>query len=132
MLDYETAVTYDGVVVSLSIFELSRQETEKMSHKWFKWLKPGGLLLINTVAADSIPRLKAENLDSDGQCVGKMEWRFLGNFIYSTLFTKVGWKALLDKAGFDIVHTEEDLFTPAADCDPELHYYIIAQKVLKT
>ena len=129
MLDYETAVTYDGVVVSLSIFQLSRQETEAMSHKWFQWLKPGGLLLINTVAADDIP-VNAQNYDPDGECAQNVEWTFMGKIILNTLFTKGGWKALLDRAGFEIVHTEEDLFEPRAPGVPEPRYYIFAERLL--
>lgn len=130
MLEYVPTVDYDGAVASLSIFELSRPELTTMSHKWFQWLKPGGLLLINTFNSEKCPQVKAENYDADGECASKVEWRFMGNKVLITLLTKVGWKMLLEKAGFEMVQTEEDVFTPpaAADCDPEPRYYIIAQK----
>lgn len=134
MLEYAPTVSYEGAVASLSIFELSRQELTTMSHKWFQWLKPGGLLLINTFAAEDCVQVKAENYDADGECAGKVEWGFFGQKVLVTLFTRKGWKMLLEKAGFEIVHTEEDLFTPAADteCEPEPRYYIIAKKVSST
>ena len=134
MLDYTPSVSYDGVVASLSIFELSRQETIMMSQKWFQWLKPGGLLLISTFDTDDCPQVKSRNYDADGQCATKVEWGFMGNNVVITLFTKTGWKGLLEQAGFRIVHTEKDLFTPpaAADCEPEPRYYIIAKKELST
>lgn len=130
MLDYAPTVSYDGVVASLSIFQLSRHEFTKMSHKWSQWLKPGGLLLINTFAADDCTQVKPENYDADGECANKVAWTFMGHIELITLFTKAGWKALLEKAGLKIIHTENDLFTPpaAAECDPEPRYYIYAQK----
>lgn len=130
MLDYVPKVRYNGIVASLSIFELSRQEIDTMSQKWFQWLEPGGLLLINTFDTEDSPQVKAENYDEDGQCATKVGWTFMGNIVLITLFTKAGWKAVLEKAGFEIVHTEKDLFIlPAeAKCDPEPRYYIIARK----
>ncbi|CAD6588556.1 MAG: hypothetical protein ASARMPREDX12_003370 [Alectoria sarmentosa] len=130
MLDHAPTIRYDGVVASLSIFELSRQEITMMAHKWFQWLKPGGLLLINTFGAEDCPQAKRENYDADGECASKIEWKFMSKTVLITLFTKMGWKVLLEKAGFEIVYTEEDLFIPpaAADCDPEPRYYIIAKK----
>ena len=121
---------YDGVVASLSIFELSRSEVGTMSRKWFEWLRAGGLLLINTFAAEACEQVKDGNWDADRQCATKVEWMFMGNNVLITLFTKAGWKALLEEAGFEIVHTEEDLFQPRAEarCDLEPHYYIIAKK----
>lgn len=134
MLDYTPSVSYDGVIASLSIFELSRQEIITMSSKWFQWLKPGGLLLISTFDTDDCPQVKPKNYDADGQCATKVEWGFMGNTVAITLLTKAGWKELLETAGFEIIHTEKDLFTPpaAADCDPEPRYYIIAKKQLST
>ena len=131
MLKYTPTVSYDGAVASLSIFELSRQEVTTMCHKWSQWLKPGGLLLISTFAAEDCEQVKAPNYDTDGECASKIQWGFFGQKVLITLFTRKGWKALFDKAGFEIVHTEEDLFTPAADteCEPEPRYYIIAKKV---
>lgn len=133
MLEYAPTISYDGVVASLSIFELSRQEVTSMAHKWSQWLKPGGLLLINTFPAEVCSQVKAGNYDADGQCANKVEWRFMGNTVLITLLTREGWKLLLEKAGFEIVCTEEDLFTPAArDCDQEPRYYITAKKLSST
>ena len=132
MLEYAPTTRYEGVVASLSIFELDRQEVEMMAQRWFQWLKPGGLLLINTFAAEDCTQVKARNWDADGECARRVEWMFMGNNVLITLFTRAGWKVLLEKAGFEIVHTEEDLFHPQAGadahCDPEPHYYIFAGK----
>ena len=78
--------------------------------------------------------MKRENYDADGKCATKVEWGFMGKNVAITLFTKAGWKELLEKAGFEIVHTENDLFIPpaAANCEPEPHYFIIAKKQMST
>ena len=134
MFDYEPTMKFDGVVASLSIFEISRKEITTMSHKWFQWLKPGGLLLINTFPAEDCVQVKAANYDADGECANEVDWKFMGENHPITLFTRAGWKVLLEKAGFEIVHTKEDQFTPpeAANCDFEPRYYIIAKKVSST
>lgn len=134
MLDYVPTVKFDGVVVSLSIFEISRKEITTMSHKWSQWLKPGGLLLINTFPAEDCVQVKAANYDADGACANEVEWKFMGKTLPITLFTRAGWKVLLEKAGFEIVHTKEDQCTPpeAANCDFEPRYYIIAKKASST
>jgi hypothetical protein len=48
-----------------------------------------------------------------------------------TLFTRKGWKALLEENGFDIMDTKTELFVPPeeAKSDEEQHYYIIAKKM---
>ena len=133
MLEYAPTVSYNGVVASFSIFEISRQELTSMVHKWSQWLKPGGLLLINTFPAEACSQVKAGNYDADGEWANEVEWRFMGHTVLITLLTRAGWKVLLEKAGFEIVHTEEDLFTPAAaDCDQEPRYYITAKKSSST
>ena len=131
MLDYAAADgSYEGAVASLSTFELSRAEMTTMAGHWFRWLRPGGRLLINTFAAEACSQATAANYDADGECATRVEWIFMGNLVPITLFTKAGWKVLLETAGFEIVYTEDDLFHPRADarCDPEPHYYIIAEK----
>ena len=131
MLEYAPTDRYSGIVVSLSIFELSRSEITRMCHKWSQWLHPGGLLLINTFAAEDCAQVKDANYDADGECASKIEWGFFGQTVLITLFTRKGWKVVLEGAGFEIVHTEEDLFTPAKEmeCEPEPRYYIVARKV---
>lgn len=74
--------------------------------------------------------MKAEHWNVDGLCAENVVGEFMGRKVPCTLFIKAGWKVVLEEAGFEFVHTEEDLFTPgAADWGPELRYYIIARKV---
>ena len=47
-----------------------------------------------------------------------------------TLFTKMGWNNLLERAGFEVVYTETDVFSPppVAVSDDEPHYFVIGRK----
>ncbi|PQE29034.1 methyltransferase type 11 protein [Rutstroemia sp. NJR-2017a BBW] len=107
---------FDGVFNILSLFVLNREEIEGMAAKWATWLKPGGILCICTMAAEDVrPKHSPE---------------FLGNNVTITLFTKEGWRLLLEKNGFEVIVEKEDLFKlpPETDSDDELHYFLIARK----
>lgn len=128
MLSYAPYDKYDGVVASLSLFELTREELTAMAYKWFEWLRPDGLLLILVIGADDV-KTSPEMWDADGQCARKIGWTFMNRTVYITLFTKAGWNSLLKEAGFNITHTETDRFVPAAEgCDVEPHYFVVARK----
>ena len=122
--------TFHGVIAMLSLFELSRQEITIMAHKWFHWLCPGGYLLIGVFGAEDCGRTIPDMYDADGQCAAGIPFTFMNAQVSMTLFTKAGWRALLENAGFKVVHTVTDVFTPpaAAVCDPEPHYFITSQK----
>ncbi|MCJ1460685.1 hypothetical protein MMC28_011067 [Mycoblastus sanguinarius] len=128
MLDYDPTLEFDGVVANLSLFQLRREEFTWMAQNLFRWLKPGGFLLIGTVAADDVEHITPEMIDSDGKCASGIEWKFMGSVVLVQLLTKFGWKAVLEEAGFALVRTETDVFYPGGDCDREPRYYIIAKK----
>ena len=131
MLEYIPLSTYKfhGVVAMLSLFVLTRDELVHMSHSWFRWLEPGGYLLLGVIGADDV-NTSPGKFDPDGQCASGLPHTFMNHVVYVTLFTKEGWTNLLKNAGFEIVHTETDLFRPPADAvsDDEPHYFVVAQK----
>ncbi|KAL6719772.1 hypothetical protein ACLMJK_001693 [Lecanora helva] len=131
MLKFDPKIKYDGIIASLSIFELSRDEVSEMVGKWFQWLKPDGLLLIVTFAAeDCSKQVKSDTYDADGHCAQNVKWTFMGTIKLITLFTRLGWERLLKDAGLQIIHASNDLFIPAAEgCDPEPRHYIQAKKL---
>ena len=129
MLDYEPKEQMDVVLNSLSLFSLSKQQLEAMSRKWATWLVADGLLGIGTIAADS--RAPAQELYSeDGLSAEGLKVLFMGNIVELTLMTKEGWKVILERVGFDIIHTEEHLFVPSAETksEKEEQYFILARK----
>ena len=130
MVDYAPAsADFGGIVAMLSLFELSRDEITAMARKWFTWLRPGGYLLIGVFGAEDCAT-SAAMYDADGQCASGIDFVFMNHRVKMTLFTKAGWKHLLECSGFEIVHEETDVFSPppAAVCDDEPHYFVIARK----
>ncbi|KAL8690893.1 MAG: hypothetical protein Q9218_003764 [Villophora microphyllina] len=127
MLEYNPKDLYDGIVASLSHFELTPKEHVELARKCFQWTKPGGYLLISTIVFGGVQEL--ESYDPEMECADGVRNPFMGHEIVVTLFTKVGWRKLLEGAGFEIVHTEDDLFVPKAkDTPDEPRYYITAKK----
>lgn len=131
MVDYVPNRTYDGVVASLSHFELTPEQHIDMAHKWFQWIRPEGFLLVSTITGGVGGQAfgKAGSWDPEAECHSGVEQTFMGNRIIITVYTQEGWKKLLQDAGFEIVHIETDRFIPRAEDSPEEpRYYIIAKK----
>ena len=118
--------TYDGIVASLSIFELSKVQIEGMIGKWSRWLKPSGYLFIATCDPEEWG-VEAEMYDEDG-CVEGARAMFLDHVVANTLFTGDGWRRVLKgKGGFEVVKTVGEEFKPGAN-EVEPRFYIIARK----
>ena len=130
MLDFSPAVgSYDGVTATLSMFELSRGEIEGLVRKWWRWMKPGGCVMICTFGAGDCEGAEDNMYDVDGECASGVPWRFMGRKVFLTVFTKGGWTRMMQAAGFEIVYTETNEFkVPAEDCDDEMHYFVIARR----
>ncbi|KAG7004277.1 hypothetical protein G7Y79_00026g058610 [Physcia stellaris] len=107
MLSFSPDRQYDGIVASLSHFELSLEEHRTMyGHK-------------------------ARNFDPESGCAEGVNSILLGNKMVVTVFTQGGWKKMLEGVGFEIVNTEEDLFVPKAKAEDKMdepRYYVIARK----
>ena len=85
--------------------------------------------MIGVIGAEDVEKIKPEMYDDDRECASGIDFLFMGHQVYLTLFTKVGWNRVLESAGFEVVHTETDLFKPpSAGCDDEMHYFVIARK----
>ncbi|KAG8531937.1 uncharacterized protein KY384_003573 [Bacidia gigantensis] len=122
--------SFGGATASLSLFELTRAQLTTMVANWARWLRPGGYLLIATMGAEDVEGTREEMYDEDGECASGIPFTFMGSRVYLTLFTKKGWERLLEGAGFEIVETQRDLFSPPkeAKCDEEKHLFLIARK----
>ncbi|KAL9584625.1 MAG: hypothetical protein Q9212_002001 [Teloschistes hypoglaucus] len=121
--------SFGGIVANLSLFGLSRVELTSMAQKFFQWIQPGGFLLIGVFGAEDCDT-KPEQYDADQECASGVSNIFMGHMVFMTLFTKPGWNKLLENAGFAIVHTESDVFSPppAAVSDDDPHYFVIGKK----
>jgi len=128
--DYRPMQRLDAVFNILSLFLLNRQEIEDMAGRWATWLETGGILSICTFGAEDVAKDKAA-YDADGLCVRDHKVRFMGEMVPVTLFTKQGWKELLEAKGFEIVDQRTEVFVPPKEAltDDEPHYFVIAKKV---
>lgn len=125
-------VRFDAVFNILSLFVLTREEIEGLMEKWSAWLKPGGILGICTIAAEDLdPESKGGKYDEDGLCARGIRENFMSRVSEYTLFTREGWSKMLTDKGFVIKETRmaRHVPPPEADCGPEDHYFIIAEKI---
>lgn len=123
---------FDGVFNILSLFVLTREEIEALMAKWSSWLRPGGVLCVCTIAAEDVgAEAKGGAFDPDGLCARGVRERFMGRVSEYTLFTREGWARMLSDRDFKIkaTRTTRHVPPPEADCGPEDHYFIVAQKI---
>lgn len=122
---------FDAIFNILSLFVLSREDIEGLMAKWSGWLKPGGILCICTIAAEDMdPERRGGTFDADGLCARGIRAEFMNRDNEYTLFTRAGWRNMLADKGFRIKETRvaRHVPPPEADCGPEDHYFIVAQK----
>lgn len=123
---------FDAVFNILSLFVLTREEIEGLMKKWSAWLKPGGILGICTIAAEDLdPESKGGKYDDDGLCARGIREQFMSRVSEYTLFTREGWSQMLTDRGFIVKETRmaRHVPPPEADCGPEDHYFIVAEKI---
>ncbi|MCJ1378240.1 hypothetical protein MMC17_001337 [Xylographa soralifera] len=122
----------DAVLAVLSLFALEREGIETQVAKWGGWLVKGGVLCICSIAAEDIDVIKkSRGYDKDGLCARDIGFQFMGDEVKITLFTRKGWKELLEEHRFEIVDSLTELFVPPGEAisDEEMHYFLIARKV---
>lgn len=123
---------FDAIFNILSLFVLTREEIESLMKKWSAWMKPGGILGICTIAAEDLdPESKGGKYDDDGLCARGVQEHFMSRISEYTLFTRQGWDKMLADRGFVVKETQmaRHVPPPDADCGPEDHYFIIAEKI---
>ncbi|GES58920.1 S-adenosyl-L-methionine-dependent methyltransferase [Aspergillus terreus] len=122
----------DAIFNILSLSNLAREEIEQLMMRWKACLPVGGMLFIVTLAAeDCQSEARGKGYDPDGRCARDMRFRFMGEYVTSTLFTRLGWKELLEASGFAVVesHTRTFVPPPEAECEEEPQYFIVVRNI---
>lgn len=122
--------TLDAVFNVRALFRDTRADIEGCVSSWEKWLKRSGLLCMVVLAADDYNPAKVEQYDGDGHCA-RVRRRFMGNDEECVLFSRDGWRHLLQANGLEILDEKMELFVPPenADSDEAAQYCFIARKL---
>ncbi|KAE8378975.1 S-adenosyl-L-methionine-dependent methyltransferase [Aspergillus bertholletiae] len=120
----------DAVFNVRALFRDTRADIETCVGNWARWLKVGGFLCMVVLAADDYNPGKVVQYDGDGHCA-KVKRRFMGNDEECVLFSRIGWKHLLEANGFEILDEQMELFMPPenVDSDEAAQYCFVARKL---
>ena len=122
---------FGGIVATSSFYELSREQMEALVARWHGWLEPGGAALLMMGAVEDFPGTRPAMYDADGRFARGIPFRFMGDDCFLYLFTRAGWRALLEEKGGLVVREQwVEKFVPSekADCDDEDNSFFIAEK----
>lgn len=103
------AESFDGVCVFFSLLQMSRPEQSALLRRLTGTLKPGGHLVLATVAAD----------------VEDMEVVFMGRPVRATSFAEEDVVAAVEEAGLTVLARQHATFTPDhPEAAPEPHLFL--------
>ncbi|MDT7839875.1 class I SAM-dependent methyltransferase [Streptomyces justiciae] len=103
------AGSFDGVCVFFSLLQMSRAEQSALLRRLAGALRPGGHLVLATVAAD----------------VEDVEVVFIGRPVRATSFAQEGVVAMVEEAGLTVLARQHPTFTPDhPDAGPEPHLFL--------
>ncbi|OGM47722.1 hypothetical protein ABOM_004347 [Aspergillus bombycis] len=128
---HPTEEPLDAVFNIRALFGKKRNEIEHIIQNWGTWVQSGGLLCMVVIALDDYnPAKIVGGVDPDGYCA-TVKRRFMGEDSLNALFSRAGWRYLLETNGFDIVEEETELFVPPdeVDSDDAPQFCFIARKI---
>ena len=106
--------TFDAVAAFYSIIHVPRREQARLFRSIAGWLRPGGLLVATMGAVGDVD-------DS-----GSVDEDWLGAPMYWSTFDAETNRALVSKAGFEIISATEE--TADEDGDPVTFLWVVARK----
>ncbi|MFI8536591.1 class I SAM-dependent methyltransferase [Streptomyces aquilus] len=105
--------SFDGVCVFFSLLQMSRAEQSALLRRLAGALRPGGYLVLATVAAD----------------VEDVEVVFMGRAVRATSFAEEGVVAAVAEAGLTVLARQHPTFTPDhPDAAPEPHLFLYCRR----
>ncbi|SNX56015.1 methyltransferase family protein [Streptomyces sp. TLI_55] len=103
------SASFDGVCVFFSLLQMSRAEQSALLRRLGGALRPGGHLVLATVAAD----------------VEDVEVAFMGRAVRATSFAEEDVAAAVEEAGLTVLARQHPTFTPDhPDAAPEPHLFL--------
>lgn len=133
MTDYEYPngeQSLDAVFNVRALYRNNRADIETCIAKWAKWLKSGGILCMAVLTADDYNPAKVKQYDEDGLCASA-ERRFMGWVKNLVVFSRAGWKHLLQENAPELLNEKMDVLVPPEDLDSDeaAQYCFIARKL---
>ncbi|KAL9122106.1 MAG: hypothetical protein Q9187_001338 [Circinaria calcarea] len=127
MTAYEPKQQFDAVISMFSTFQLSMRSQYSMLFKQASWLRPGGVLLFGTLAAEDI--VDEQTLKGlKGDYIEQYEVEFMGRSLPTTYITKKRLLSMVQETGLTIHNVEKHMF--AAKTGEMFDYlYITAQRI---
>jgi trans-aconitate methyltransferase len=129
MTEFQPKAQFDAAFATFSFFDIG-EEIHPLMKRINEWIVPNGYLFIGTMAADDYevePPIPEDELRAM-----LVPTKFMGHTASSKLYTKKGWRALLEKAGFEVVRTKTVPYQAPEEfaCGEEPHHYITARKLV--
>ncbi|KAF5023424.1 hypothetical protein F66182_4524 [Fusarium sp. NRRL 66182] len=126
MLTYEPDCKFDAVVVSFSLFQLSYRSTQSMLYKAATWLRPDGILVLGTIAAEEIMD-DASQIEAYGyvECAPAL---FMERVVQQTFISTRNWLNIIQSTGLRILDLARQQFQPKGLSPKQNHMFITAQR----
>lgn len=128
MTEYEPKKQFDGVISMFSTFQLSMRSQYSMLFKQASWVRPGGIFLFGTLAAEDI--VDEQTLKGlKGDYIERYPVEFMGRNLPTTYIRKKKLLSMVQETGLTIHNVEKYKF--AAKTGEVFNYlYITAQRTI--
>ncbi len=129
MTTYDPARQFDAVISIFNLFQVSHATTYSVLFKMASWLRPGGTLVLGTIAAeDYIQDESALKAAQQNPYIELFDAEFMGRIVPCTLLTMRGWLSILQQAGLVIHVINRHGFETKGFCRKEEHLFITAKR----
>ncbi|KAM3475714.1 hypothetical protein MY8738_007276 [Beauveria namnaoensis] len=126
MTDYEPKQQFDAVISIFSTFQLSMREQYSMLFNQASWVRPGGVFLFGTLAAEDIVDEKTLR-EMKNDYIERYAVEFMGRSLPTTYIAKKKLLSMVQETGLVIHNVEKHKF--AAETGETFDYlYITAQR----
>lgn len=130
MTTYEPSQQFDAIVSLFNLFQESYTTTYSMVFKMASWLRPGGTLILGTIAAENYIQDEAALCTArKHQYIENYDAKFMGRVIPATFLTMSRWLNVVQQAGLFIQVVDLCDFEIKGFKHKESHLFITARKM---
>lgn len=126
MLSFEPEEQFSAIIAIFSLFQISYRDTYTVLFKIASWLRPGGVVILGTIAAED-KSVDSSLLQWPGEYVEGYHSPYMGRVLAETLITTCGWFKMVEQTGLSILQVDQPMFLPKGASE-ERQLFITAQK----